>query len=125
MRRATRSVLSPLLFLIYVNGMSMAAKCTLFLYADDICLVFQSKNVKVIEKSNENFANICDWFVDNKLSIHFGEDTTKSIQQVNARLKFLHRKNKYLTPNLCCLLCNALIQPHFANQMHSFLSTVR
>ena len=22
---------------------------------------------------------ICDWFVDNKLSIHFGEDKTKSI----------------------------------------------
>ena len=33
--------------------------------------------------------------------------------KVNARLKFLHRKNKYLTPNLCRLLCNALIQPHF------------
>ena len=93
--------------------MSMAAKSTLFLYADDTCLVVQSKNVKVIEKSNEDFANICDWFVDNKLSIHFGEDTTKSIQQVNARLKFLHRKNKYLTPNLCHLLCNALIQSHF------------
>ena len=24
-------------------------------------------------------SNICDWFVDNKLSIHFGEDKTKSI----------------------------------------------
>ena len=22
---------------------------------------------------------MCDWFVDNKLSIHFGEDKTKSI----------------------------------------------
>ena len=22
---------------------------------------------------------LCDWFVDNKLSIHFGEDKTKSI----------------------------------------------
>ena len=37
-------------------------------------------NVKDIEKPlNEDFANICDWFVDNKLSIHFGEDKTKSI----------------------------------------------
>ena len=25
------------------------------------------------------FSNVCDWFVDNKLSIHFGEDKTKSI----------------------------------------------
>ena len=37
----------------------------------------------------------------------------KVISKVNARLKFLHRKNKYLTPNLRRLLCNALIQPHF------------
>ena len=58
--------------------MPMAVKCDLFLYADDTRLVFQSKNV--IEKQlNEDFTNICDWFVDNKLSIHFGEDKTKSI----------------------------------------------
>ena len=37
----------------------------------------------------------------------------KVISKVNARLKFLHRKNKYLTRNLRRLLCNALIQPHF------------
>ena len=37
----------------------------------------------------------------------------KAISRVNARLKFLHRKNEYLTTNLRCLLCNNLIQPHF------------
>ena len=25
----------------------------------------------------KNLSNICDWFVDNKLSIHLGEDKTK------------------------------------------------
>ena len=60
--------------------MPMSVKCDLFLYADDTCLVFQSKNVTDIEKQlNEDFANICDWFVGNKLSIQFGEDKTKSI----------------------------------------------
>ena len=44
------SILGPLLFLIYANDMPMAVKCDLFLYADDTCLVFQSKNVKDIEK---------------------------------------------------------------------------
>ena len=39
----------PLLFLIYVNDMVMAAKCNLFLFADDSCLVFQSINVKDIK----------------------------------------------------------------------------
>ena len=37
----------------------------------------------------------------------------KAVSRVNARLKFLHRKNKYLTTNLRRLLCNNLIQPHF------------
>ena len=74
------SILGPLLFLIYVNDMPMAVKCDLFLYADDTCLVFQSKNVKDIKKQlNEDFANRCDWFVDKELSIHFSEDKTKSI----------------------------------------------
>ena len=60
--------------------MPVAIKCNLLLYGDDTCLVFQSKNVKDIEKQlNENFANICDWFVDNKLSIHFRVDKTKFI----------------------------------------------
>ena len=44
-------ILSPLWFLIYVvNDMPMTVKFNLFLYADDPCLVFQSKNVKDIEK---------------------------------------------------------------------------
>ena len=37
----------------------------------------------------------------------------KVINKINSRLKFLHRKNKFLTPVLSRLLFNALIQPHF------------
>ena len=158
------SILGPLLFLIYVNDMSQAVKCHLFLYADDSCLVCQHKDINAIEKQlNVDFSNICDWFVDNKLSIHFGEDKTKSIlfaskfkrknikklnikygdiqikqhskvkylgclmdetmsgeamalhviHKINNKLKFLYRKNVFLTPKLRRLLCNALIQPHF------------
>ena len=44
------SILGHLLFLIYVNDMPMAVKCNLFLYVDDICLVFRSKNVTDIDK---------------------------------------------------------------------------
>ena len=50
------------------------------MYADDSCLVCQHKDIYEIEKQlNVDFSNICNWFVDNKLSIHFGEDKTKSI----------------------------------------------
>ena len=32
---------------------------------------------------NKNFSMLCDWLENNKLSIHFGEDNTKSILFVN------------------------------------------
>ena len=74
------SILGPLLFLIYVNDMEQAVTCELLLYADDSCLPFQHKDVSEIERIlMTNFSNLCDWFVDNKLSIHFGDDKTKSI----------------------------------------------
>ena len=141
-----------ILFLIYVNDMPQVVKSNLFLYAGDSCLVFQGKCVIEIEKQlNGNCKNISEWFADNRLSVHFGEDKTKSIlfaskrkikkiakpkisykntqikqhskvthllcildetmsgeemvlkviNEVNLRLKFLHRKNKFLTPALC------------------------
>ena len=75
-----RSILGPLLFLNYVNDMQQVATSTLLLYADDSCILYQHKDIVQIEKQlNEDFENLCDWFVDNKLSIHFGEDKTKSI----------------------------------------------
>ena len=158
------SILGPLLFLMYVNDMPQAVSCELLLYADDSCLVYQHKEVDKIEQElTKNFSNICEWFLDNKLSIHFGEDKTKSIlfatkhrmkkasnlqikyenidikqhskvtylgcifdesmsgesmalkviNKINGRLKFLYRKNRFLSYPLRRLLCNALIQPHF------------
>ena len=75
-----RTILGPSLFLIYVNDMPQAVKSNLFVYADDSCLVFQGKDVTEIEKQlNEDFTNICEWFADNRLSIHFGQDKIKSI----------------------------------------------
>ena len=60
--------------------MSQGVECDLYLYADDSCLLFQHKNITETKKQlTKDFSNICDWFVDNKLSIHFGEHKTKSI----------------------------------------------
>ena len=158
------SILGPLLFLLYVNGMPQAVNSDLLLYADDTCLIYTGKDINTIEEQlNTDFSSLCDWFVDNKLSVHFGEEKTKSIlfgtkrqlknqrdldlrygdlkikqhskvtylgcildndlsgesmatkvlRLVNNRLKFLYRKQKFLTLSLCRLLCNALIQPHY------------
>ena len=158
------SILGPLLFLLYVNDMPQSLNCELLLYADDSCLISQHKDIKHIENIlNQNFSSLCEWFVDNKLSVHFGEDKTKSIlfsskckanqaeplnivyngvpikqhasvnylgcildqtvsgetmglkviNKINSRLRFLYRKQSFLSPKLKRTLCNALIQPHF------------
>ena len=72
------SILGPLLFLLYVNDMPQAVDCELTLYADDSCLSVTHKDVKHIEQVlNKNLSSLCDWLVDNKLSIHLGK--TESI----------------------------------------------
>ena len=170
------SILRPLLFLLYVNDMVQAVNCDLLLYADDAGLIFQHNNINIIEHQlNRNFSNISDWFVDKKLSIHFGEDKTKPIlfaplnkckklrklnisygslkvkqysevtylgcildeslsgesmalnvvSKINTRLKFLYRKNKFLSPQLRRLLCNALIQPRFDYACSVWYPTLR
>ena len=144
--------------------MKQAVSSDQLLYAGDSCFVFQHNNFAEIEKHlNNDFSNLCEWFIDNKLSIHFGEDKTKSIlfgskrklrkvgklsityqgidvkqnsqvtylgcildetmsgeplayktiKKINSRLNCFFRKKHFLTTSLRCLLCDALIQPHF------------
>ena len=74
------SILGPLLFPSYVNDMPQAVNSELLLYADDTCLFFMGKDSKIIgDQLNKDFNSLCEWFIDNKLSIHFGEEKTKSI----------------------------------------------
>ena len=74
------SILGPLLVLLYINYIPQTVVSDSLLYADDTCIVFQHKSEIEIEKQLiRDFLSLCDWFVDNKLSIHFGEDKTKSI----------------------------------------------
>ena len=58
--------------------MGQAVDSNLLICADDSYPMFEHKDIEEIEKVLNN-ENICDWFVDNKLSIHFGENKTKSI----------------------------------------------
>ena len=48
--------------------------------ADDSYCIYQNKENAEIDKIlNKDFGNIYDGFGDNKLSLRFGEDKTKSI----------------------------------------------
>ena len=61
---------------------------------------------------NEDFEDICDWFVDNKLSIHFEDDKTKSIifiskrktRNINIRCKEMNLKKQAQVTYLGCVL---------------------
>ena len=60
--------------------MVLTLKCDLLLYPDEAGLIFQHKDINIIEHQLiRNFSNIYDCFVDNKLSIYLGEDKTKFI----------------------------------------------
>ena len=70
------SILGPLLFLCYVNDMSISidSECKLILYADDSAILFSHKDPNVIsEKLGKVLENCSTWLVDNKLSLHLGK----------------------------------------------------
>ena len=70
------SILGPLLYLCYVNDMSISVsqKCTLLLYADDSILLISDKDPKIIsEQLGKELESCYDWLIDNKLSLHFGK----------------------------------------------------
>ena len=86
--------------------MPQAVKSNLLLYADDSCLIFQGQDVIEIAKQlTGDFTNICEWFVDNKISIHFGEDKTKSIL-------FASKRKKKKVPKLKINYTNIQIKQH-------------
>ena len=47
------------------------------------------------------------------------------INKINNKLKFFHRKKRFLTPSLRGLLCNALIQPHFDYACSAWYSNLK
>ena len=50
--------------------MPQAVNSELLLYADDTCLIYMGKNIQKIEEQlNSDFTSLCEWFIDNKLSI--------------------------------------------------------
>ena len=72
------SKLSGLLFLIYINDMTSACDCNLFLFADDSALLVSDRSQLEVEKAlSSELGKISTWLADNKLSLHLGK--TESI----------------------------------------------
>lgn len=76
----------------------MPVKFDLVLHASNSCLFFRRKNVRDFGMQlNEDFWNVGDWFVGNKLSDFFGVDETKSILFVSN-----HKTKKIPTFDIIC-----------------------
>ena len=60
---------------LFVSNRLQAVRSTLLFYANDLCVLCQHKNVLQIEKLlKKDVENLCDCFIDDKLSIYFGDD---------------------------------------------------
>jgi len=69
------SALGPLLFLIYVNDIQLAASGSnllVKLFANDTNLFLHSPNFReLFDKANVNMTQLHEWFIDNRLSLNF------------------------------------------------------
>ena len=79
-----------------------------------------NRDVTETEKQlNKDFENICDWFIDKKLNIHFGVDKNKSIlfasnhktkrtKKLNVKYKNIKIKQHFQITYLVCVLDKTL-----------------
>ena len=64
-------VISPILFLIYINDLPLVTEMLTLLFADDSNFIIHGKSLdEIIPKVNLEMKKICDWFRQNELSIH-------------------------------------------------------
>ena len=69
------SVLGPLLFLIYINDLpNISDKLQFFLFADDTNIYYESKDLKILEKTvNEELKKLSLWLNLNRLALNVGK----------------------------------------------------
>ncbi len=74
------SILGPLLFTLYVNDFPEYVDDAVNMYADDITLQDNAKDIKTVEsKLTEMLAKAAELMKNNKLTLHLGKTKTQLI----------------------------------------------
>ena len=84
------SVVSPLLFLVYINDFSNCSEILDFhLFVDDANLVYKYKNLTILEpKVNKELVNIQTWLSANKLSLNIDQSNFVIFHPPQRKLPF-------------------------------------
>ena len=70
------SVLGPLLFLVYIDGVSgTVPNSNIAMYADDIALYKLIRNPRDYTLFQNNITSLCNWVSDNDLVLNLGKCT--------------------------------------------------
>ena len=100
------SVLGPLLFLLYINDISLSSKILQFhLFADDTSIFYSHKDIKILERNiNIELKSVSNWLIANKLSLNvkksnlliFNQSTFKVTIKINNSILEEKESAKYL-----------------------------
>ena len=90
------SILGPLLFIIYMNDLSLSQKkSNVILYADDTVVKSRSSASKIDDDHDRALDNVNDWLIKNKLTLN--KEKTKSMLFVKKNqkccVKNIHKKH--------------------------------
>ena len=104
-----RSVLGPLLFLIYINDLRNAIyHSTVHHFADDTNLLYANKSLKIIQtKVNKDLKSLCTWLRANKISLNASKTELIMFRDPRKKQSFemkIKIDGKRLTPCSSCLL---------------------
>ena len=86
-----RSVLGPLLFLLYDNDICSSSKnLKFYLFADDTNILLSNKNLKSLENTmNIELNKVYQWLISNKLTLNFKKKIFVIFRPYQKRLPFL------------------------------------